>query len=65
MKIIFNPMTGNFEPIPIIVVQIDQESLGIIDYGQQVGGDLSIDTGDRTNEISYVDQGLRIIDGNI
>ena len=65
MKIIFNPMTGNFEPLPVIVVQIDQQSLGLIDYGSQVGGDLSIDAGDRTNEISQVDQGLRIIDGSI
>ena len=65
MKIIFNPMTGNFEPIPIIIVQVNSESLGVIEYGQQIEGDLSIDTGDRTNESSYLDQGLRIIDGNI
>ena len=58
-------MTGNFEPLPIIVIQIDPESLGFIDYGSQVGGDLTIDTGDRTNEISQVDQGLRILNGSI
>jgi hypothetical protein len=28
-------------------------------------GDLSIDTGSRDNESDIVDQGLRIIDGNI
>ena len=58
-------MTGNFEPIPVIVVQIDQQSLGFIDYGDLGTGDLTIDTGDRTNEISQVDQGLRIINGSI
>ena len=33
-----------------------------IDFGDELGGDLEISLGDRTNEISVVDQGFRVIE---
>jgi hypothetical protein len=37
-----------------------------ISFGDQEGGDLEIDMGDRSNEISDIDQGFRVFDdGNI
>jgi hypothetical protein len=37
---------------------------GVLDLGG-VNADISIDTGERTNDSSTLDQGLRVIDGNI
>lgn len=40
--------------------------LADISFGDQTGGDMQIDMGDRSNDISDIDQGLRVIDdGNI
>jgi len=38
---------------------------GSIEFGDDLTSDLSLDTGDRDNDTSIVDSGLRIIDGNI
>lgn len=38
---------------------------GNVDFGNEITSDLSIDTGDRTNDTSIIDNGLRIIDGSI
>jgi hypothetical protein len=38
---------------------------GSVELGDSISSDLSIDTGDRENESSLVDGGLRIIDGSI
>lgn len=37
---------------------------GVIDLGA-LSSDLQIDTGERTNDSSVLDQGLRVIDGSI
>lgn len=47
------------------LIKINFIESGAIRFGDQIDGDLSIDTGDRTNDSSVVDQGLRIINGNI
>ena len=51
--------------VDIVFIQINTTSItsGEISYGD--GGDLIVDTGERTNDTSIVDQGLRIIDGSI
>lgn len=59
----FDPFLGD-----IIWVPAGQTitELADINFGDQEGGDLAIDTGDRTNDISNIDQGLRVFDdGNI
>jgi hypothetical protein len=38
---------------------------GSIEFGTEIESDLSVDTGDRTNDTSNIDGGLRIIDGSI
>lgn len=38
---------------------------GSIEFGNEVGSDLTIDTGSRENDSSIVDNGLRVIDGSI
>ena len=38
---------------------------GVLDLGEVVNADISVDTGERTNDSSILDQGLRVIDGNI
>lgn len=38
---------------------------GNVDFGNEITSDLNIDTGDRTNDSSIIDNGLRIIDGSI
>jgi hypothetical protein len=37
---------------------------GVLDLGGK-NADISVDTGERTNDSSTLDQGLRVIDGNI
>lgn len=37
---------------------------GVLDLGEG-NADISVDTGERTNDSSMLDQGLRVIDGNI
>ena len=62
-------MAWRFDPqiIDIVFVQNpDQIQVsGAIDFGQEGTSDISIDTGDRTNDTSILDQGERVIDGNI
>lgn len=57
-----------FEPtsVDLIFVQINTQQIvsGEINLGG-AASDLLVDTGDRTNDTSLVDQGLRIIDGGI
>jgi hypothetical protein len=38
---------------------------GSIEFGDDLTSDLALDTGDRDNDTSIVDSGLRIIDGDI
>jgi hypothetical protein len=37
---------------------------GSIEFGSEIDSDLAIDVGDRENDSSIVDNGLRIIDGS-
>lgn len=59
MKILFNPFSGNFETVPVIIIQQETIVDGAITFE---AGDLSLDSGDRTNDQSTVDSGERIID---
>jgi hypothetical protein len=45
------------------IIQFQYVESGSIDLGSGTTGDLSIDTGDRTNDSTVVDQGLRVIEG--
>jgi hypothetical protein len=38
---------------------------GSIEFGSELDSDLTIDTGNRENDSSIVDNGLRVIDGSI
>jgi hypothetical protein len=38
---------------------------GSVEFGEEIGSDLSVDTGQRDNDTSIIDSGLRVIDGNI
>lgn len=38
---------------------------GSVEFGEEIGSDLSVDTGQRDNDSSIIDNGLRVIDGNI
>lgn len=46
------------------MIQFQFVESGSIDFGTELGSDLSIDTGERENDSSVVDQGLRVIEGN-
>lgn len=52
--------------VDIVFVQINTQSVvsGEMNF-DNASGDLLVDTGDRTNDTSIVDQGLRVIDGSI
>ena len=57
----------DFKEVDLVWIQpvadiVDNASIAMGDYGSS---DLTVDTGDRTNDTSVVDQGDRIIDGNI
>jgi hypothetical protein len=63
-------MSWKFDPFIVDIVWITPiqtlSELAEINFGTQNNGDLEIDMGDRSNDISNIDQGLRIIDdGNI
>lgn len=63
-------MPWRFDPFLIDLVWMPPvqtiTELANVNFGDQAGGDLTIDTGDRTNDISDIDQGLRVFDdGNI
>jgi hypothetical protein len=55
-----------YDPIAVEIVWFPESSIedGRIVFGQTIGDDLSVDLGDRTNDGSTIDSGLRIIDGN-
>lgn len=59
MRILFNPFSGNFESVPIIVVQTQMIVSGELSFSE---GDLTLDSGDRTNETSVVDNGDRVVE---
>jgi hypothetical protein len=42
------------------VIELVEEAM--IDFGDTTDGDLEISLGDRTNEVSTIDQGLRVIE---
>lgn len=57
----------DFKEVDLVWIQpvagiVDNASIVMGDY---LSSDLTVDTGDRTNDTSVVDQGDRIIDGNI
>lgn len=63
-------MSWKFDPLICDIIWVTPvqtlSELADINFGEQLGGDLEIDAGERTNEISIIDQGLRIFDdGNI
>lgn len=63
-------MPWKFDPFLVDLVWVTPvqtiTELADINFGEQMGGDLMIDAGDRTNDISNIDQGLRVFDdGNI
>lgn len=47
-----------------VVTSTELVESGSLDLGSSTS-DLSVDTGDRTNDTSLLDQGLRVIDGSI
>lgn len=57
----FNP--SNIEVVWVVTSTELVES-GSLDLGSSTS-DLSVDTGDRTNDTAVLDQGLRVIDGSI
>jgi hypothetical protein len=59
MKVLFNPFSGNFELVPVIVIQTVNIVSGQLSFGE---GDLSLDAGDRNNDESVVDNGDRVIE---
>lgn len=52
--------------VDIIFVQINSTQIisGEVNLGS-TASDLLVDTGNRSNDTSFIDQGLRIIDGSI
>jgi hypothetical protein len=62
-------MPWQFDPnavdIVFIVSTMEQIVSGSIDFGDNALSDLAIDVGQRENDTSILDSGLRIIDGNI
>lgn len=59
MRLLFNPFSGNFEIVPIIVIQTVNIVSGELSFSE---GDLSLDSGDRSNDESVVDNGDRVIE---
>jgi hypothetical protein len=61
-------MSWKFDPISVdlvwAVTSTEIIESGSIDFGS-LGSDLLVDTGDRSNDSSTLDQGLRVIDGSI
>lgn len=62
-------MPWRFDPQSIDLVFVNTTTQlvesGSLDFGDNFQSDLSIDTGDRTNEVSTIDGGLRVVDGSI
>lgn len=63
-------MSWKFDPFIMDIIWVPSmptlTDLANINFGDQIDGDMDIDLGDRSNNISDIDQGLRVIDdGNI
>jgi hypothetical protein len=62
-------MPWKFDPqsIDLVFINITTQMVesGSLDFGDNFQSDLTIDTGDRTNEVSTIDGGLRVVDGSI
>ena len=56
---IYNPFTGQL--VFVIVQPKNYISDGEVSFGDNVGGDISIDTGQRTNDTSVMDNGSRVV----
>lgn len=61
------PWKFDAQNVDIVFVQVTTQQVvaGSIDFGDNFESDLTIDTGERTNSISIVDGGLRVVDGSI
>jgi len=61
-------MPWKFDPqsIDLVFVNVTTQMVesGSLDFGSEIDSDLAVDTGDRENDTSIVDNGLRIIDGS-
>jgi hypothetical protein len=61
-------MPWKFDPqsVDLVFVNITTQMVesGSLDFGSEIDSDLAVDTGDRENDTSIVDNGLRIIDGS-
>lgn len=56
---IYNPFTGQ---LTFVAVQPKSYiSDGLVEFGQDTLGDISIDTGNRGNESSVMDSGSRVV----
>lgn len=58
-------MTWKFDPFSEDVIWIETvdtvQTSGIIQFGGAIDGDISLDTGNRTNDSSLIDSGLRVM----
>ena len=61
------PWKFDAQNVDLVFVQISTQQIvsGSIEFGDEIDGDLIIDTGERTNTLSIIDNGLRVIDGSI
>lgn len=61
------PWKFDAQSVDIVFVQITSQQVvaGSIDFGDNFQSDLTIDTGDRSNDLSTIDGGLRVVDGSI
>lgn len=58
----YDPILVEFVFVQTITQRIND---GAINFGDEVESDFAIDAGERNNDNSELDSGLRIIDGNI
>lgn len=58
----YDPILVDFVFVQTITERIND---GAINFGDEVESDFAIDAGERNNDNSELDSGLRIIDGNI
>ena len=61
------PWKFDAQNVELVFVQISTQQIvsGSIEFGDEIDGDLIVDTGERTNALSIIDNGLRVIDGSI
>lgn len=58
----YDPILVDFVFVQTITQRIND---GAVNFGDEVQSDLAVDAGERNNDTSELDSGLRIIDGNI